>query len=53
MESSGDFVRSLLLPRGLEECGDPAADAAGSEVDGVAVHVAEEETEEECEVARL
>ncbi|RXN38208.1 GTPase IMAP family member 8-like protein [Labeo rohita] len=46
---------SSVLPRGLEECGDPdGEDAAGSEcdVDGVAVHV-EEETVDECEVARL
>jgi len=42
----------LLLPRGLEESGEPAADPAGSEVDGVAVHVVEESVEE-CEAARL
>jgi len=42
----------LLLPRGLEESGEPAADPAGSDVDGVAVHVVEESVEE-CEAARL
>lgn len=42
VEISGDFVSSLLLPRGLEECADPAADAAEPEVDGVAVQVVEE-----------
>lgn len=55
VESFDNFERSSVLPRGLEECGDPdGEDAAGSEcdVDGVAVHV-EEETVDECEVARL
>lgn len=54
MEGFSDFVRASLLPRALEECEDPdGEDAAGSEaeceVDGVDVHV----VEEECEVVRL
>lgn len=57
MESFGDFVRSSLLPRGLEKCRDPDGEgAAGSEaeceVDGVVVHVGEE-TVEECDLAHL
>lgn len=57
MEGFGDFERSSLLSRALEECGDPdGEDAAGSEaeceVDGVDVHVVEE-TVNEREVARL
>ncbi len=56
MEGFGDFVRSSLLPRALEECEDPdGEDAAGSEaeceVDGVDVHGVEEIVEE-CEVVR-
>lgn len=57
MEGFGDFERSSLLSRALEECGDlDGEDAAGSEaeceVDGVDVHVVEE-TVNEREVARL